>query len=126
MENVNTRIFAFGPTGFAFDLNLPDERGDGLDGGRHSEESHRRQSPVRQARMNALTYSPDFGFARESCESPDRIISYHLIKLPHQSLVGTEHNRANRTGKGLFFPFCNQGAGPLSRKHAPNPSSTAR
>ena len=112
MENVNTRIFAFGPARFAFDLNLPDERGDGLDGVRHGEESHQRQARVRQARMNALTDSPDLGFAGQSCESLDRIIGHHLIKLAHQSLVGTEHDRANRTGNGLSFPFCNQGRRP--------------
>ena len=37
---------------FAFNLNLPDERGDGLDRVRHGEESDQRQTRVRQTRMN--------------------------------------------------------------------------
>jgi len=45
---------------FAFDLNLPDERGDGLDG-IGTAKSPIIGARVRQARMNALTDSPDLG-----------------------------------------------------------------
>ena len=53
----------------ALDENLPDERGDGLDGIRHGEESDERQARVRQARMNALADGPDLGFARQSARA---------------------------------------------------------
>src|ERR1017187_1368779 len=59
--------------------------------------------------MNALTDGPDLGFARQSCECLDRIIGHHVIKLAHQSLVGSENDRANRTRIGLSFPFYHQG-----------------
>src|ERR1017187_4577839 len=59
--------------------------------------------------MNALTDGPDLGFARQSCECLDRIIGPHVIKLAHQSLVGSENDRANRTRIGLSFPFYHQG-----------------
>src|ERR1700734_1992656 len=39
--------------------NLPDERGDRLDGNRHREESGERQARVREARMNPLADGPD-------------------------------------------------------------------
>ena len=109
MEDIKTRILAFGPMRFAFDLNLSDKRGDGLDGIRHGEKSDQRQARVRQARMNALTDGPDLGFAGQSCECLDRIIGHHVIKLAHQSLVGSENDRANRTRIGLSFPFHLQG-----------------
>jgi hypothetical protein len=67
--------------------NLADERGDGLDGVRHGEESHQRQARVRQARMNALTDGPDLGFGRQSRQRLDCIIGHHIIELAHQSLV---------------------------------------
>jgi hypothetical protein len=106
--------------------NLPDERGDGLDGVRHGEESQQRQARVRQARMNALTDGPDLGFGRQSRQRLDRIIGHHIVKLAHQSLVGTEHDRANRTRNGLSFPFSNQGRRTAFPEAAPNPSSTVR
>ena len=59
MENPKRRILAFGPMRFAFNLKLPDERGDGLNGVRHREGSDQRQARIRQTRMNALADSPD-------------------------------------------------------------------
>jgi hypothetical protein len=47
--------------------------------------------------MNALTDGPDLGFGRQSRQRLDRMIGHHIIKLAHQSLVGTKHDRANRT-----------------------------
>jgi hypothetical protein len=110
----------------AFHENLPDKRGDGLDGIRHGEESHQRQARVRQARMNTFTDGPDFGFAGQSRECLIRIIGHHLIKLAHQSLVGTEHDGADRTRSGCPFRSNLMAPGSLSRKHTPNPSSTVR
>ena len=69
-------MLAFVPMRFAFNLNLPDERGDGLDGVRHGEESDQRQARVRQTRMNTLADRPDLGFAGQSRESLDRIIGH--------------------------------------------------
>ena len=66
VEDVELAYFALAVARFAFHLNLPDERGDGLDGVRHGEESHQRQARVRQARMNALADGPDLGFAGQS------------------------------------------------------------
>jgi len=63
MEYIELRILAFGPMRFAFDLNLPDEWRDGLDGIRHGKEAHQRQARVRQACMNPLADGPDVGFS---------------------------------------------------------------
>jgi len=90
---------------FAFNLNLPDERGDGLDRVRHGEESDLRQARVRQTRMNALTDRPDVTFSGQSREGLDRIIGHNVIKLPHQSLIGPENDRAYRARIGWYFPF---------------------
>jgi hypothetical protein len=103
VEDIKARILAFGPTRFAFDLNLSDERGDGLHGIRHGKDSHHRQARVRQTRMNALTHRPDFGFARQSSEGFDGKIGHHVVKLAHQSLIRAEHDRANGAGVGLSF-----------------------
>src|SRR5664279_332113 len=105
MEDIQTRILALCPMRFALDLDLSDERGDGLDGIRDREKSHQRQARVRQARMNTLTNGPDFGLAGQGCERLDRIIGHHVIKLPHESLVGSENDRANRTRIDLPFPL---------------------
>ena len=43
MEDPKAGILAVVPMRFAFDLNLPDERRDGLDGVRHGEEPNQRQ-----------------------------------------------------------------------------------
>ena len=101
MEDVKTRILAFGPMRFAFDLNLADERSDGLDGIRHGEESDQRQARVRQARMHALADGPDLGFAGQGGKRLDRKIGHHIIELAHQSLIGTEHDGADRIRIGF-------------------------
>ena len=72
---------------FAFDLDLPDERGDGLDGIWYSEKSDQRQTRVCQTRMHARTDSPNLGFTRQRSECLDRIIRNYIVKLSHQSLV---------------------------------------
>ena len=96
----------------ALQENLPDERSDGLDGVRHGEVAHHRQTRVHQARTNALTDGPDLGFGRQSRQRFDRIVGHHLIELSHQPLVGTEHDRADRTRRCWSFSFCNQGRRP--------------
>src|SRR5580704_6930723 len=101
MEDIKRRIIAFGPMRFAFDLNLSDERGNRLDGIWHGEESHQRQARVLQARMHALADGPDPWLAGQSRKGPDRIIGHYLVKLAHQSLVGTEHHGADSARIGL-------------------------
>jgi hypothetical protein len=59
MEDVNPSIIGFGPMRFAFDLNLPDEPGNGLDGIRHGEKSQERQARVRQVSMNPRANGSD-------------------------------------------------------------------
>ena len=103
MEYPKAGILAFVPMRFAFNLNLPDERGDGLDGVRHGEESDQRQARVRQTRVNTLADRPDLSFAGQSCEDLDRIIGHHVVKLPNQSLIGPENDRAYRTRSGRYF-----------------------
>jgi hypothetical protein len=49
------RDLAHGPVGFAFDLDPPDQRGDGLDRTGHGESPRQRQTGVRQTRLDALT-----------------------------------------------------------------------
>src|ERR1039458_1527167 len=75
---------------FTFNLNLPHERGDGLDGVRHREQSDQRQARVRQTRMNTLADGPDMTFSRQSREGLDRIIGHNVVKLAHQTLIGPE------------------------------------
>ena len=62
-----------------------------------------RQARVRQTRMNALADRPDLSFAGQSREGLDRIIGHHVVELPHQSLVGPENDRADRTRIGLVL-----------------------
>ena len=95
MEEVEFGDFTLAMARLALDENLPDERGDGLDGIRHGEESRQRQSRFRQARMSALSDGPDQGFAGQGGEGLHRIISHHIVKPAHQSLVRTEHDRAD-------------------------------
>src|SRR6202050_2410779 len=90
---------------FAFNLDLPYERGDGLDRVRHGEESDLRQARVRQTRMNALADRPDVTFSGQSREGLDRIIGHNVVKLTHQSLIGPENDRAYRTSIGWRFPL---------------------
>ena len=47
MEYPKAGIVTFGPMRFAFDFNLPDERGDGLDRVRHGVEPDQRQPGIR-------------------------------------------------------------------------------
>ena len=127
MEEVELGDFALAVARLALDEDLPDERGDGLDGIRHGEEADQRQARVRQARVNALADGPDLGFAGQSGERLDRIIGHHLVELAHQSLVGAEHDGADRARIGWSFRVPpSRRAGALSRKHALNPSSTVR
>ena len=98
----------------AFHENLPNERGDRLDGIRHREKSHQRQTGIRQACMNALADGPDSGLAGQRLEGLHRMIDHHLIELAHQPLVGTEHDRADRTPTGVSL--C--AARPSSRRLA--------
>ena len=109
-----------------FHENLPDERGDGLDGTWHGEDPDQRQARIRQARLHAVPDRPDRGFGWQRRQRLDRIIGHQIIELAHQPLVGAEHNRANRTRNGWSFRSATAGAGALSRKQAPNPSSTVR
>ena len=71
--------------------------------------------------MNALTDGPDLGFAGQSCECLHRIIGHHVIELTHQSLVGSENNRANRIRIGLVFAFWHQGRQLVSPKARAQP-----
>ena len=100
MEDIKTRIISFGPMRFAFDLNLSNERGDGLDGIRHGEEPYGREAPVRQAGMNALPDGPDLGFAGQTGEGLDGVVGYNIVELTHQTLVGTEYDGTDPTGMG--------------------------
>src|SRR5665647_371085 len=90
---------------FAFNLNLPDERGDGVDGVRNREESDQRQARIRQTRMNTLADRPDVTFSGQSREGLDSIIGHNVVKLPHQSLIGAENDCAYRIRMGWCFPF---------------------
>ncbi len=66
---------------FAFDLNLPDERGDGLNGVRDRKEPGQRQAGIRQTRMDALADSPHSRFAGQCGERLDRIIGNNIVEL---------------------------------------------
>ena len=105
MKEVKFGDFTLAMARLALHKNLPDERGDGLDGIRHGEESDQRQARVRQARMSALTDGPDLGFAGQSGEGLHRIISHYVVKPAHQSLVRTEHDRADGPLIGSSFTF---------------------
>src|ERR1022692_993464 len=105
-------MLGFVPMRFTFNLNLPHERGDGLDGVRHREQSDQRQARVRQTRMNTLADGPDMTFSRQSREGLDRIIGHNVVKLAHQTLIGPENDCAYRTRMGWCFPF-HHGGCPL-------------
>ena len=100
MEYPKDGILTFFSMRFAFNLKLPDERGDSLNGVWHGEESDRRQARVRQTRVNTLADRPDFSLAGQSREDLDRIIGHYVVKLPHQPLIGPENDRPCRTGMG--------------------------
>ena len=63
VEEVKLNDLALAVMRFTFNENLPDERRDGVDGSRNGEKSHRRQTGVRQPRVNALADGPDSLFA---------------------------------------------------------------
>jgi hypothetical protein len=111
---------------FAFDLDLPDERRDGLDGIRHGEKAHQRQARVRQPRVNPLADGPDVGFPGQRGEGLDRIVGDDIVELSHQPLIRPENHCADHTRSGGPFRFTLGATGSLSRKHAPSPSSTVR
>ena len=124
MEDINAAHTRLCPMRFAFDLNLSDERRDGLDGIRHGEKSDQRQAGIRQTRMNALADGPDLRFAGQGGERLDREIGHHVIELADQSLVGTEHDRADRIcASGLLRCSTDRGgpACPESRRPSPVP-----
>ena len=105
----------------ALHKNLPDERGDGLDGVGTAKSPDHRQSRVRQARLNAVTDGPDLGFGWQRRQCLNRIIGHHIIKLAHQPLVRTEHNGANHDRIGLSFSLPNQGRLPPCPKACAQP-----
>jgi hypothetical protein len=102
MEKVKAGVLALGAMGLAFDLDLPNQGGDGLDGIWHGEEPHQGRSRRGQARMNALADSPDLGFAAKAGESLHSKIGHDVIELANQPLVGPENNGAD----GVWGSFC--------------------
>src|ERR1035438_3326414 len=104
MENVQSRILALGPMRFAFDLELPDERGDGLDGIRKRKMSHDLQARILQTRMNALTDGPDPGVAGQGGKGLDRVIRHHVVELAHQPLVRSEYDGTDGALAGRSLP----------------------
>ncbi len=95
MEQVQFANHTLPVAHLALDQNLPDERGDGLDGIRHGEQSDRRQSRVRQTSMHAFADGPDPRFAGQCGQRLHREIGHHVIELPHQSLIRTEYDCAD-------------------------------
>lgn len=80
--------FTLDVASLALHENLPDERGNSLDGIWHCKTSLQRQAgSIRQAGMNTLTDSPNLSFAWQSCQRLDSIIDYNIVKLANQSLV---------------------------------------
>jgi len=125
MEDINTRILAFGTMRFAFDLNLS------TSGVMACTECAPRRVPswqasVRQARMNALADRPDFGFSGQRCESLNRIIGHHVVKLAHKSLIGSKHDCTDSACLGLSFPRYHQGRWLAYPKAHAQTSSTVR
>src|SRR5579863_307556 len=84
------------PLRFALDLNLPNQRSNRLNGIGNRKKPDRRNARIDQARMNASADSPNLRFARQRCEGLDGIISDDVVELPNQSLIGSEHDGANR------------------------------
>jgi hypothetical protein len=58
--------------------------------------------------MNTLTDRPHFRFGGQCRERLDGIIGDDIVELSHESLIGTENNRANRTHIGLSFAICHR------------------
>ena len=54
------------------------------------------------------------------------MLDHDLVELAHQPLVRAEHDGADRARTGVRFAVPVNVAGSLSRKQAPNPSSTVR
>ena len=127
VEEVELGDFTLAVARLALDENLPDQRGDGLDGVRHGEEPHQRQARVRQARVHALTDGPDSDSSGQRGERLHRIVGHHLVELAHQSLVGTEHDGADRA-RSVAGPFGSTVTGdavvlPESTRPTPAPRS---
>src|SRR5450631_1083731 len=94
---------------FAFNLNLSNERSDGLNGVRYREESDQRQARVRQTRVNTLADRPDATLSGQCRDGIDRIVGHNVVELPHQSLIGPENDCAYRTRMSWCFGFLHPG-----------------
>ena len=58
-----------------------------------------------QAIMHAFTDRPELRGTGKRCQRLQGKIGQKLVKLPHESLVGTEDDSPNPVGIGDFFPF---------------------
>ena len=112
--------------GFAFHEDLPDERRDGVDGCRNGEESHRRETGIRQPRLNALADGPDSLFAGERIERPGDKIRQHIIELADQSLIRAEDDGGHRLRSRVRLPGLLGGGRSRFLKQTARPSSTVR
>src|ERR1039457_700261 len=104
-------MLAFVPMHFTFNLNLPDERSDGLNGVGYREEAGKRQARFCETRVNTLADRPDATFSVQSPEALNRIIGHHIVELPHESLIGTENDCAYHTRMGWCLPLARRGGG---------------
>lgn len=123
MEDIELPMIASGLMRFPFDLNLSDERRDGLNGIGHGEYSHRRQACIRQPGVHAFADSPDLGFAGLHREGLDRKVGDDIVELADQALIRAEHHRAD-----AWCPVVGamRAASWLFRKQRLNPSATVR
>ena len=127
VEEVKLTDLALAVMRFTFDENLPDERRDGVDGSRHGEKSHRRQTGIRQPRVNALADGPDFLFAGQSIQRFGDKIRQHIIELADESLIRAEDDGAHRLrSRRVSRPACSAAALPRFLKQTTRPSSTVR
>ena len=78
-----------------FDLNLTDERSDGLDRVGHREEPEQRQARVRQAPMNTLSNRPNLRFAGQRREGLHRIVGHDVVELTDEPLIGSKDDCAD-------------------------------
>ena len=111
---------------FTFNENLPDERRDGVDGSRNGEKPHRRQTGIRQPRMNALADGPDFLFAGQSIERLGDKIRQHIIELADKSLIRAEDDGAHRLRSRACAARLARRRPPRFLKQTARPSSTVR
>jgi|ERR1022692_1511012 hypothetical protein len=98
-------MLAFVPMRFTFNLNLPDERGNGLNGVGYREEAGKRQARFCETRVNTLADCPDATFPVQSREGAYRIISHNIVELPHESLIGSENDCAYYTPMDWCLPL---------------------